>query len=229
MKISGLNPCPYKLHTMKRIITLFIIYAAYAFNTSAQESSPLYDSCISEICGFVNTLHNAPDKYDQVFMELSERKYWRLMEEFDENCSPRSNLCSLWDKVEMTGINDRAFQAEQKRGSIPQSTDNFCTGNEASYSYSFFECRILTGKSIRSHVSHRTGPQLFVIMPFNPGCISATVTIKGLTYEGSADSNGHILFEIDSDVKPDDVIDITITNTSASNQSAVIINNNTRK
>ncbi|MBR5299234.1 MAG: hypothetical protein IKU36_03165 [Bacteroidales bacterium] len=214
---------------MKRIITLFIIYASYASYAYAQESSPLYDSCITEICGFVNTLHHTPDKYEQVFMELSERKYWRLMEEFDENCSPRSSLCSLWDKVEMTGINDRAFQAEQKRGSIPQSTDNFCTGNEASYSYSFFESRILPGKSIRSHVSQRTGPQLFVIMPYNPGCISATVSIGEREYEGYADSNGYILFEIDSYIKPDDVINITITNTSTSNQSAVIINNNTRK
>lgn len=214
---------------MKRIITLFTICAVCVLNASAQEMSSLHDSCISEICRFVNTLRHAPEKYEQVFMELSERKYWRLMEEFDENCSPRSSLCSLWDKVEMTGINDRAFQAEQKRGSIPQSTDNFCTGNEASYSYSFFECRILSGKSMRSHVSQRTGPQLFIIMPYNPGCISATLSIGSQTYEGSVDAKGNILFEITAGVKPDDVIDITITNTSASNQSAVIINNNTRK
>jgi DNA polymerase-1 len=37
------------------------------------------------------------------------------------------------------------------------------------------------------------------------------------------------LFEITDAVKADAVIDITITNTSATNQSAVIINNNTRK
>lgn len=215
--------------SMKRIIAYLFISSACLWSTHAQEISSMYDQYMREICGFVNTLHQTPSKYEQVFQDLSTKEYWRLMEEFNENCSPKSSLCSLWDKVEMTGINDRAFQAEQKRGSIPQSTDNFCSGNETNYSYSFFECRILAGKSICSQVSYRQGPQLFVVMPYNPGSISASLSIDDKPVSGYTDKDGSIIFEITDAVKTDAVIDITITNTSATNQSAVIINNNTRK
>ena len=214
---------------MKRIIAYLLISTACIWSAQGQERSAMYDQYISEICGFVNTLHQSPSSYGQVFQELSQKKYWRLMEEFNENCTPRSSLCSLWDKVEMTGINDRAFQAEQKRGSIPQSTDNFCSGNETNYSYSFFECRILAGKSISSQVSYRQGPQLFIVMPYNQGKISASLSVDGEQVSGQSDNDGNIVFEITDAVKTDAVIEITLTNTSDTNQSAVIINNNTRK
>ena len=214
---------------MKRIIAYLVISTACIWSIQGQERSSMYDQHISEICGFVNTLHQNPSSYEQVFKDLSQKEYWRLMEEFNENCTPKSSLCSLWDKVEMTGINDRAFQAEQKRGSIPQSTDNFCSGNETNYSYSFFECRILAGKSISSQVSYRQGPQLFIVMPYNPGSISASLYVDGKPVSGHTDKDGNIVFEITEAVSTDAVIDITLTNTSATNQSAVIINNNTRK
>lgn len=214
---------------MKRIIAYLLISIASIWSALAQETSPLHDKFIIDICKFVNTLHHEPSKYEQVFKDLSEKDYWRLMEEFNENCTPKSSLCTLWDKVEMTGINDRAYQAEQKRGSIPQTTDKFCSGNETNYSYSFFECRILAGKEISSQVSHRKGPQLFIVMPYNPGSISASLTLNEKLISGHTDNAGNIIFEIEDAVNTNDVINITITNSSQINQSAVIINNNTRK
>ena len=65
---------------MKRIIAYLLISTACIWNTQGQERSTMYDQYVSEICGFVNTLHQNPSSYEQVFKDLSQKDYWRLME-----------------------------------------------------------------------------------------------------------------------------------------------------
>lgn len=210
---------------MKRFAPLFLALLSSVWSF-AQENHMLFDDKMDELCSMVELLHNRPDNYMDVYESLRTRDYWRLMEEFHENCETIGNMCTLWDKVELTGINDRAFQAEQARGTKPQSTDNFCAGNETRYHYSFYECRILAERYVESILSGRQGQQLFVVIPYNPGSIRMEITVNDNVVQTFETSDGYLECFISDELDIEDEIRIKVVNASGMNQSAVIINHN---
>lgn len=221
---------------MKRLVTLLLI--AISIDASAQLPG-LNDKTVQDICHYVRTLHEQPENYEKVRKEMGENESWTMMSEFTDGLTPESkaNLCRLRDQVEYTGINDVAFQVEQERGTLPQSANSFCNGNDPRYNYSFHEVKILAGKSIETSISGgneadnsgRKGRQLFLVIPFSPGTIDACIKVNGTSIEAETLSNGTLSFSINDAITCKDIIDITLTNTSGINQSAVVINHNSRR
>lgn len=221
---------------MKRIITLLLM--VISIDASAQLSG-LNDKTVQDICRYVRMLHDHPESYEAVRAEMVENDSWTMMSEITDGFTPESkaNLCRLRDRVEYTGINDIAFQVEQERGTLPQSANSFCNGNDPRYNYSFHEVKILAGKSIISTISGgneadnsgRKGKQLFLVVPFSPGTIGASITINGAAIEPETLPDGTISFSINDGITCKDIIGITIRNISDTHQSAVIINHNSRR
>lgn len=211
---------------MKKFFSIVLFVVLSSQLVFGQGKHPLFDDKMDEICALVESLHASPECYMEVYEALRVRDYWRLMEEFHENCETVGNMCSLWDKVDFTGINDRAFQAEQARGTRPQSTDNFCAGSETRYHYSFYECKVLAGCTVDSFISGRQGQQLLVVVPYNPGTLHIDVSVNGKAVQSEQTSDGYIECFISDDLTVNDEIVIKVVNDSDINQSVVIINHN---
>ena len=215
--------------TMKKIYVFLISILISCPALSSQESRILYDEKVSELCSWVDALKESSDSYDEVRREMAGKMYWRLMEEYYENCSDVEAMCSLWDEVDKTGINDTAFQAEKDRGTKPQSTDNFCAGDETRYHYSLYECSLLSGKCVSSLLGLRSGGQLFLIIPYNEGSISARVLLNGteIGISSSQVMEGCLEFYVEAGIN--DKIRVDVNNESSDNQSFVLINHNSGK
>lgn len=221
---------------MKRVLVCAVF--AFTHMISYAQSIELHDKNIDAICGYVKTLRDHPERYQEVRNAMMRDTSWTMMSEIADSCTAetRKNLCGLRDMVDRTEINDIAFQVEQARGTMPTSTASFCNGNDPRYNYSFHEFKILAGKTIVSSISGgshadnsgRKGPQLFLIIPFNPGTIQAEITYNGTAIECGMTEEGYLRFVINEDVRPQDRIIIRISNTSESNQSAVVVNHNSR-
>lgn len=195
----------------------------------AQEANTLFDDKVTEICSWVDALKKDSEGYRKVGSEMADNMYWRLMEEYYENCTDVTVMCSLWDDVDKTGINDTAFQAEKDRGTKPQSTDNFCSGNETKYHYSLYECCLFSGKCVSTVLNHRKGSQLFLIIPYNPGVISAKVFLNNRSIEMSDYPVCEGGMEFYFDAEESDQIRVEVTNGSSDNQSFVLVNHNSIK
>lgn len=185
-----------------------------------------YHDNIDKICDYVKILRDNPERYAEVNEMMYNDLSWSLMTDFYDNCMSKENMCSIFDNVEITGINDRAYYVELNRGNIPQSSDNFCTGTDIQTNYLFYECSVVTGTRILTTLTDRNGRQLFVIIPFNKGCLEVKVSFNGNYIAPITNTDGHICFMINENVKKDDNIEVEVTNMSKNNQSFVIINHN---
>lgn len=186
----------------------------------------MFDDKVAEMCGWIDDLKDKPDSYESICVEMTEKMYWRLMEEFPDNCTNMDNMCSLWDVVEKTGINDTAFQAEKNRGTRPQSTNSFCAGDETEYHYSLYECSMFPGKCVSVVLDQRRGKQLILVIPYNPSCISTRVFVNEKEIEMSDNPVREGSMEFYIEVGESDHIRIDVYNESSFNQSFVLINHN---
>lgn len=221
---------------MKRALTFIVLLTSYII--ASAQLPELQDKNVDAICGYIRTLRDQPEKFQEVRSAMQENKTWTMMSEIADSCSAetRRNLCGLRDRVDRTEINDIAYQVEQARGTLPVSTETFCNGNDPRYNYSFHEFKILAGREIVSTISGgstsdnsgRKGRQLFLIVPFNPGTIQAELSYNGADVVCETTKEGYLRFVISENVSPDDRIRISISNISGNNQSAVIINHNSR-
>lgn len=209
---------------MKNIfLILFFLTSSVSFS---QHNNIDYHDNIDKICNYVKILHDNPERYAEINEMMYNDLSWSLMTDFYDNCICKENVCSIFDDVEITGINDRAYHVELSRGNIPQSSDNFCTGTDIQSNYLFYECSVLTGSRILTSLKDRYGKQLFVVIPFNKECIEVKISLNGNYIAPMTNSNGHICFIFNENVKKDDNIEIEVTNVSDNNQSFVIINHN---
>jgi len=211
---------------MKRLqIVVFFVYTMMSVSY-AQDRQALFDDNVAQICEWVKTLKENQKNYRNVCRSMAVEVFWRFMEEYYENSPDVGNMCALWDDVQKTGLNDTAFQAEKERGTRPQSTDNFCAGNETRYRYSLYECTLLSDCCVSTTLSQRNGPQLLLVIPYNLGAVSAEVYLNGDKVPADITPEGYMSFYIDERVKMSDDIRIDVHNVSSLNQSVVVINHN---
>lgn len=214
---------------MKKSIPIAAYVLSIAFIVEAQTSEgSLHDDVVEDLCGYVESLSTAPDDYVSVRNDMAKNMKWTMMSEFADSCSTPEALCSLRDRVNRTGINDIALQAEYIRGTIAKSADLFCNGNDPKYNYSLYEVKLKAGKTVRSCISHRKGQQYFLIIPFDEG-ITAEIFCRGAAVPCTRLDDGSLSFVMTTPLNEDDEIKICISNNSDSNRSAVIINHNSHR
>lgn len=204
-------------------LTLLLMISLISF---AQTDDLDYHENVDKICNYVKLLHDSPERYEEVTEMMKNDFSWAMMTEFYDNCTNKENICSIFDDVEITGINDRAYQVEIGRGDIPESSDNFCTGTDYRSNYFFYECSVISNSKILTTLNGRTGRQMFVVIPFNLQSIDVQMSLNGNIIDSMTNSQGHICFVIDEEVGENDIIEIHVTNSSDNNQSFVIINHN---
>lgn len=208
-------------------IISFYIFIFISLMSFAQNNDIIYHDNINKICYYVKTLRDTPEMYEDVSKMMKDDYSWKIMSEFYENCINQENICSVFDDVKITGINDRAYQIEMSRGNIPQSSDNFCAGTDFKSNFLFYECSVLSENNISTFLNGRSGKQMFVIMPFEQECISVAISLNGKNIDSVINNSGHICIVINEDVDENDIIEIKVSNESEKNQSFVIINHNT--
>lgn len=108
----------------------------------------------------------------------------------------------------------------------------FLNGNDPHYNYSMTERGVKAGATVSYSLSHRSGRQTFVVIPYDKGSKDIEV---GMFRNGETtgqivqDAEGNLIVSIDENVQSGDMLRIDITNHGATDMPVVIINHNTRK
>lgn len=174
----------------------------------------------------------APDQREKAWKEaetaLANDKSWTIMDEI----VPHKNECRLTDRsVQWFAINrilsqKSGYETNQVRG-------DFNNGENPDFNYSLIERSIKAGLTAEYDLKSREGEQCFVIVPFDPKAnMEVEVSRNGNTLaKGVQQKDGTILVSIgkDQNVKPKDVLHLTITNKGSESMTYVLINHNCRK
>ena len=216
---------------MKRTL-LFVTLALFcAFEVAAQNA---IDKETQHLIDLVTSIRKAtPQQREKVWSDVSNAltadKSWTIMDEIH----PHQNECKLTDRtVQWFAINrilsqKMGYETNQVRG-------DFNNGENPDFDYSLIERSIKAGLTASYDLKSREGEQAFVLVPFDPASsqLEAEITrnnttlAKGVTQK---DGNIYIVIGKDQQVKPKDVLHLTVTNKGDKNMTYVLINHNTRK
>ncbi|MBR3709712.1 MAG: hypothetical protein IKM99_01970 [Bacteroidales bacterium] len=215
---------------MKRIL-LCIILLTIGASLSAQNG---IDKETQHLIDLVTTIREAaPEQREKAWKEaetaLSSDKAWTIMDEI----MPHKNECRLTDRsVQWFSLNrilsqKSGYETNQVRG-------DFNNGENPDFNYSLIERSIKAGLTTEYDLKSREGKQTFVIVPFDPDAttLEAEVSRNGISLaKGVRQKDGNIYITIapDQNVKPKDVLHLTIRNKGSQSMTYVLINHNGRK
>ena len=215
---------------MKRIL-LCIILLTIGASLSAQNG---IDKETQHLIDLVTTIREAaPEQREKAWKEaetaLSDDKAWTIMDEI----VPHKNECRLTDRsVQWFSLNrilsqKSGYETNQVRG-------DFNNGENPDFNYSLIERSIKAGLTTEYDLKSREGKQTFVIVPFDPDAttLEAEVSRNGISLaKGVRQKDGNIYITIapDQNVKPKDVLHLTIRNKGSQSMTYVLINHNGRK
>lgn len=229
----GQKPCNLQTNNtndMKRIL-LCIILLTIGASLSAQNG---IDKETQHLIDLVTTIREAaPEQREKAWKEaetaLSSDKVWTIMDEI----MPHKNECRLTDRsVQWFSLNrilsqKSGYETNQVRG-------DFNNGENPDFNYSLIERSIKAGLTTEYDLKSREGKQTFVIVPFDPDAttLEAEVSRNGISLaKGVRQKDGNIYITIapDQNVKPKDVLHLTIRNKGSQSMTYVLINHNGRK
>lgn len=215
---------------MKRIL-LCIILLTIGASLSAQNG---IDKETQHLIDLVTIIREAaPEQREKAWKEtetaLSSDKAWTIMDEI----MPHKNECRLTDRsVQWFSLNrilsqKSGYETNQVRG-------DFNNGENPDFNYSLIERSIKAGLTTEYDLKSREGKQTFVIVPFDPDAttLEAEVSRNGISLaKGVRQKDGNIYITIapDQNVKPKDVLHLTIRNKGSQSMTYVLINHNGRK
>ena len=216
---------------MKRTLILIAFALFFVFEANAQNA---IDGETQNLINVVTSIRNAtPQQREQVWAEVSKTlsadKSWTIMDEL----LPHQNECKMTDRtVQWFAINrilsqKMGYEANQVRG-------DFNNGENPDFNYSLIERSIKAGLTASYDLKSREGEQAFVLVPFDPKTaqLEAEISRNGTTLakgERRSDGNIYIIIGKDQNVKPKDVLHLTVTNRGSQSMTYVLINHNTRK
>lgn len=229
----GQKPCNLQTNNtneMKRIL-LCIILLTSGVSLTAQNG---IDNETQHLIDLVTTIREAaPEQREKAWKEaetaLSSDKAWTIMDEI----VPHKNECRLTDRsVQWFSLNrilsqKSGYETNQVRG-------DFNNGENPDFNYSLIERSIKAGLTAEYDLKSREGKQTFVIVPFDPDAttLEAEVSRNGISLaKGVRQKDGNIYITIapDQNVKPKDVLHLTVSNKGNQSMTYVLINHNGRK
>lgn len=212
--------------TFLLITVLFAGLSLFAQSGIDQETRHLIDLAVS-------IRQAGPEQREKAWKEtstaLSNDKAWTMMDEIQ----PHKNECKLTDRsVQWFSLNrilsqKSGYETNQVRG-------DFNNGENPDFDYSLIERSIKAGVTAEYDLKSREGEQVFVIVPYDPkgSALEAEVSRNGVVLgKGVKQDDGNIYINIgkDQNVKPKDVLHLTISNKGSQNMTYVLINHNCRK
>lgn len=215
---------------MKKILllinVLFIGLSLLAQSTVDQETQRLIDLAVS-------IRQAAPEQRESAWNEaskvLSSDKAWTIMDEI----VPHKNECRLTDRsVKWFSLN--RILSQKSGYEVNQVRGDFNNGENPDFNYSLIERSIKAGLTAEYDLKSREGKQVFVIVPFDPEVttLEAEVSRNGISLaKGVRQKDGNIYITIaqDQNVKPKDVLHLTVSNKGNQSMTYVLINHNGRK
>ncbi|MBR4146749.1 MAG: hypothetical protein IKU00_02525 [Bacteroidales bacterium] len=218
-------PEPMKRNLLLVALCLFLGCSLFAQNAVDKETQHLID-IVSAIRQAAPTQRESA--WNDAVAAFSKDKSWTIMDEI----IPHQNECRLTDRsVQWFSINrilsqQAGYETNQVRG-------DFNNGENPDFNYSLIERSLKAGLTAEYDLKSREGEQVFVIVPFDPKAVmEVEVSRNGVTLaKGVQQKDGNIYVTIgkDQNVKPKDVLHLTITNKGAQSMAYVLINHNTRK
>lgn len=215
---------------MKRILLCIILLITGA-SLTAQNG---IDKETQHLIDLVTTIREAaPEQREKAWKEtetaLSSDKAWTIMDEI----VPHKSECRLTDRsVQWFSLNrilsqKSGYETNQVRG-------DFNNGENPDFNYSLIERSIKAGLTAEYDLKSREGEQCFVIVPFDPDAttLEAEISRNGVSLaKGVQQKDGNIYVSIgkDQNVKPKDLLHLTITNKGSQSMTYVLINHNGRK
>ena len=214
---------------MKKIYLLFITLFAGA-SLMAQTGVDAEPRQLINLA--VSIRQAAPEQREQAWKDasaaLSADKSWTIMDEI----VPHQNECRLSDRtVQWFSINrilsqKSGYETNQVRG-------DFNNGENPDFDYSLIERSLKAGLTAEYDLKSREGEQVFVLVPFDPNAsLEAEVSRNGVSLaKGVRQKDGNVYVSIpkDQNVKPKDVLHLTVSNKGSQNMTYVLINHNGRK
>lgn len=214
---------------MKKIYLLFITLFAGA-SLMAQTGVDAETRQLINLA--VSIRQAAPEQREQAWKDasaaLSADKSWTIMDEI----VPHQNECRLSDRtVQWFSINrilsqKSGYETNQVRG-------DFNNGENPDFDYSLIERSLKAGLTAEYDLKSREGEQVFVLVPFDPNAsLEAEVSRNGVSLaKGVRQKDGNVYVSIpkDQNVKPKDVLHLTVSNKGSQNMTYVLINHNGRK
>lgn len=210
---------------MKKRIFIVFIASMLVFVGQAQTM----DKELKSLVNLVEQLRDGrSDSYSRVQELLKADSKWTPMNETgtlkDRECKPseitkRFKLNRILSKVD----NERKYVATH---------GDMLNGEDERYNYSLYERSVKANASVNYTLKGREGKQTFVVVPYvtNNSGLTATIRIaNGKTAKFQKLSNGTLVYTSnDASTVRSDVITITVTNASSSNQAFVLLNHNSR-
>lgn len=206
------------------ILTIILGTSLFAQNSIDQETQHLI--------GIVSAIRQAaPAQREKAWNDaataFSKDKKWTIMDEI----VPHQNECRLTDRsVQWFSIN--RILSQQSGYETNQVRGDFNNGENPDFNYSLIERSIKAGCTAEYDLKSREGEQAFVIVPFDTNSAleaevsrNGTVLAKGVRQK---DGNIYVTIGKDQNVKPKDVLHLTVTNKGAQNMTYVLINHNGR-
>lgn len=215
---------------MKKILllinVLFFSMSLLAQNAVDQETQHLIDLAVSIRQATPEQRENA---WNEVSKALSSDKAWTIMDEI----MPHKNECRLTDRsVKWFSLN--RILSQKSGYEVNQVRGDFNNGENPDFNYSLIERSIKAGLTAEYDLKSREGKQTFVIVPFDPDAttLEAEVSRNGVSLaKGVRQKDGNIYLSIgvDQNVKPKDVLHLTVSNKGNQNMTYILINHNGRK
>jgi hypothetical protein len=215
---------------MKRYLLLVTLSLFIGTNLFAQNN---IDKETQHLIDIVSAIRQAaPEQRESAWNDavaaLSKDKSWTIMDEI----IPHQNECRLTDRtVQWFSIN--RILSQQSGYETNQVRGDFNNGENPDFNYSLIERSLKAGLTAEYDLKSREGEQVFVIVPFDPNAVmEAEVSRNGVTLaKGVHQKDGNIYVTIgkEQNVKPKDMLHLTITNKGSQSMAYVLINHNTRK
>lgn len=209
---------------MKKIL-IALMAAMFAFAGQAQTM----DKELTTLVSLVKLLRDGSSaSYSRVLETLKADAKWTPM---NETGALKAQECKPSEISKRFKLNRILSQIDENRKYVATHGD-MLNGEDERYDYSLYERSVKAAATVSYTLKGREGKQTFVIVPYATSRAALTATIKfggGTAAKFQKQPDGTLLYTSnDTSTQRSDVITITVSNASASNQAFVLLNHNSR-
>lgn len=198
------------------ILRLLLILCALSASAQSDELDRLVNVVVSLRGG-------GEAAYDRAVSTLAADGQWTAMDELKRNDAVE---CRASDGVPSFLLNSILTNA-RSANRYESSTGNHLNGADSRYSYSLYERTLRKGCSASFTLPERWGPQVIVIVPFDPSAKLLASASGDAPFKAYTSADG--IIRLSGDVTKGKTLSLSVTNPTDRNLSYVILNYNSRK
>lgn len=209
---------------MKKIIIILLVMIA-----TTPSVAQTMDSELKSLVNIVKMLRNGNSvSYSRVQELLKKDSKWTPM---NETGTLKKQECRPSEIEKRFKLNRILSTVDNSRKYVATHGD-MLNGEDERYDYSLYERSVKAKATVEYTLKGREGKQTFIIIPYmgKGSGLNATISFaNGSKANFTTDKDGSLFYTGNTtSLKREDIIKIAITNNSATNQSFVLLNHNSR-